>query len=143
MDIKYYMCKGTDIENSFFYPLTVGISKVSLYGKASYYSGTYLSSGAIFKTAVADNQYLTFEGVYKKNSSLYEYFINAYFKQNDEDRVSIVCEVGDIIYYTEGRLEIRKLESDINEIKTEGAVFFDRSWMTGVIGEIKIAEEGK
>ena len=48
MDIKYYICMGTDIETLPFYPLAEGISKVVLRGNASYYSGTYIGTGEPF-----------------------------------------------------------------------------------------------
>ena len=139
MDIKYYICMGTDIETLPFYPLAEGISKVVLRGNASYYSGTYIGTGEPFYHMIEDEKTFSFEGIYKKTSPLHDFFITSYFQQASTDKVGVVCQVDDIIYFSEGYLEIESLESGPTEVAVEGSVILDIAWTSGDIEDIIIA----
>ena len=139
MDIKYYICMGTDIETLPFYPLAEGISKVVLRGNASYYSGTYIGTGEPFYHMIEDEKTFSFEGIYKKTSPLHDFFITSYFQQASTEKVGVVCQVDDVIYYSEGYLEIESLESGPTEVAVEGSVILDIAWTSGDIDDIIIA----
>lgn len=135
MELNYYICTDIDSSSAQFYPLAEGVSKISLHGKNSYYTGSYLGSEEIFRDKISENRYMLFEGVYKKGTILHDFFIKSYFGQG-KNKVGVACEFGDSVYYSEGVLEIRMLESSPLELKTEAAVFFEKKWLVGDISDI-------
>ena len=135
LEINYYIRTDIDSSNGTFYPLGAGILKISLHRKNPYYSGSYFGTEEIFRDKISENRYMLFEGVYKKNTALYDFFIKSYFGQN-KSKVGVACEYNGSVYYSEGFLEIRMLESSPLELKTEAVVFFEKKWFTGTLSDI-------
>ena len=67
--------------------------------------------------------------------------MQVYFRQTSVKKIGVVCRVDDVIYYGEGSVEIKKLESGPREIKVEGSVSVDYGWITGLAEDIIIYGE--
>lgn len=95
---------------------------------STFYSGSYLGGDRIFRHSVKQIQKITFDGVYRSGEMLHDALIEAYFQRENTPNFGFICDIGDGSYFSDGKIEIEKLEVNGREISVRCVFFPESRW---------------